>query len=84
MFDSFFGRKDVSAVKAILEKRYNTDLLSRRDVVMSSVEGRTLVGAIVWNIGTLWQDSPAFVIVGAMALIFLLSNLVYTLVSGII
>lgn len=76
------NRPDIHAVMGILQRRLETPEPERFDMVMDDDLGKTWVGAIFWNVGTLIQDYPrAFLLCGFVSVAGLLAMIVERLVS---
>lgn len=61
------NRSDVSAVMGVLRKRLEIEPAERSPVRMDNENGKTWVGLLLWNVGTLIQDFPNAFLLGAFA-----------------
>ncbi|CDQ12093.1 conserved protein of unknown function [Acidithiobacillus ferrivorans] len=61
MLNSSKKKAAFQAVLAQLEIRKSIPKEARSRAVMDDENGKTLLGAMVWNIGTITQDMPEFV-----------------------
>jgi len=62
-------RADVQAVLSVLKRRVYEPYPERLSMAMDQDAGKTWIGAILWNTGTLIQDYPnAFIVCGFVLL----------------
>ena len=61
------SRKDIIAVRSCLHERRMLPLDERTAYIMRDEEGKTVVGAIYWNLGTITQDNPVFISIAILS-----------------
>jgi hypothetical protein len=80
---SLRNRADLHAVSTILKQRHSLPEAERVNVVMHDEGGKTVLGAVYWNLGTIVQDYPALValtiLAGGLAIVWELVQAVIAL-----